>query len=304
MLRTLLALFLLVFVALVTEIQTSVNVPCDKSGTATEQHQEQKQNCTRFTGPFAYVIRASGGWSHDFAHRNEKVIVALSTLVIAVFTFTLWYSTYGLWQLARKQSEDMTASLEIAKKNAIAAEKSAHISEITLLITRRADVSVTGVEALPWAPGGKFAGWAAMVTIKNTGPTKAEKCEMVVRHDVINGPIPADFDFSIPEIPHRVFISLGPDQPPVSSEPRTFSNEDLLAVRREEKNILLWGEITYNDAFAALLDTPRHVVPFKYKVVVYRDPLSREAVPINFFVYQPPDDKRTQSERKQDRQGS
>ena len=47
--------------------------------------------------------RGSGG----FIHRNRDDINAVSTLAIAIFTFTLWWVNRGMMRVARDQHAEM-----------------------------------------------------------------------------------------------------------------------------------------------------------------------------------------------------
>lgn len=60
----------------------------------------------------------------DFADKDNGAIVALATVVVAFFTFTLWRSTHGLRQVAEMQSRDLVRSTNAAERNADIAERS------------------------------------------------------------------------------------------------------------------------------------------------------------------------------------
>ncbi len=61
----------------------------------------------------------------DWIDTNSDLITAAATVVIAIFTFSLWWSTYKMMKVVREQSRDMKASIAVAQKAADAAEKSA-----------------------------------------------------------------------------------------------------------------------------------------------------------------------------------
>ena len=60
-----------------------------------------------------------------FVDQHEKFLLAIATVAIAIFTYTLWRATRGLQVLAAKQSEDTQTALRIAEQSADAAKASA-----------------------------------------------------------------------------------------------------------------------------------------------------------------------------------
>ena len=61
----------------------------------------------------------------DAIERHRDLWLVLETLVIALFTGTLWWSTRRLWQTSREHAAHMEASLHIARESAKAAQASA-----------------------------------------------------------------------------------------------------------------------------------------------------------------------------------
>ena len=57
----------------------------------------------------------------DFADKNNGAITALATVMVGLFTFTLWHTTRGLRRLGEGQAEDMRDLLKAARDNADAA---------------------------------------------------------------------------------------------------------------------------------------------------------------------------------------
>jgi hypothetical protein len=77
-------------------------------------------SCPDIRGPIAtYIVQAVG-----YAVEHDGFIVAVATVLVAAFTFTLWRSTDRLWQAAQRQGEDMKLSLQISKEAADAAKAS------------------------------------------------------------------------------------------------------------------------------------------------------------------------------------
>ncbi|MGA7577689.1 MAG: hypothetical protein ACLQUW_00700 [Desulfobaccales bacterium] len=67
----------------------------------------------------------------------SAIIVAIATVAIAFFTYTLWRATSGLFKVAEEQSRDMKASIAVAEKAAEASMKSAEVAEKTLVNIQR-----------------------------------------------------------------------------------------------------------------------------------------------------------------------
>jgi hypothetical protein len=66
-----------------------------------------------------------GGWGDCIVagvEANDKFVVAVSTMFIAIFTFTLWWSTKRLGYFAARQAEETEESLHIARKAVEAAQ--------------------------------------------------------------------------------------------------------------------------------------------------------------------------------------
>jgi hypothetical protein len=62
------------------------------------------------------------------ADGNDGAITALATIVVAVFTFTLWRSTTGMLRITEEQRADLERSIAAAEKSARAAGVSAEIA--------------------------------------------------------------------------------------------------------------------------------------------------------------------------------
>jgi hypothetical protein len=73
------------------------------------QYQAGEQTLKKHLADFSVLIRQRGSCIGFFIHRNEGAITALATLLIALFTLTLWRSTDKLWEAGERQlrlSED------------------------------------------------------------------------------------------------------------------------------------------------------------------------------------------------------
>jgi hypothetical protein len=125
---------------------------------------------------------------------NDKIIVAFGTGAIAVFTFTLWWSTHRLWQASKKQSADMYASIVEQRRNADAAQKSAEaaalgakaaqasvaVAQDTEVRELRAYVCNYLVKVDPFLDGENLDRVAFTVRWKNFGKTPGLWCHVFI----------------------------------------------------------------------------------------------------------------------------
>ena len=57
-------------------------------------------------------------WIGDIIHARHDDIIALATVVVAIFTFTLWRATDRLWRSAENQLREFQVSVNIANEHA------------------------------------------------------------------------------------------------------------------------------------------------------------------------------------------
>jgi hypothetical protein len=112
-----------------------------------------------------------------FTDEHHDSIIALGTIIIAMFTFTLWRSTRKLWEAAEQQRRDMLRSIMAAETSANAAKRSADlipnierpyvlISSITVEFTFNAAIG----RSIP----------NITITFHNYGRTPANSDEMII----------------------------------------------------------------------------------------------------------------------------
>jgi hypothetical protein len=71
----------------------------------------------------------------------KDLVLTISTVAIAVFTYTLWKATIGLYKMALKQSKDTEASLNVSKDAVNAAVQANNLNREIFLASER-----------PWIP--------------------------------------------------------------------------------------------------------------------------------------------------------
>ena len=99
--------------------------------TEAQQHHTPEELQKNFAN-LLVLLKVAPGCGFDFIDRYHDAIVALGTLIIAFFTFTLWRATDRLWtagerqlkllfETSASQSRDMQASIVAAQQSAAAA---------------------------------------------------------------------------------------------------------------------------------------------------------------------------------------
>ena len=109
-------------------------------------------------------------WSQKF----EEDPIELFTLALAVSTIFLWADTNGLRKLALKQSEDMQASLQIARDAANAAVQANDISRDIFVATERPWVTAAIRAGSPLTYDVDGLNVALQLTLKNVGHSPAK----------------------------------------------------------------------------------------------------------------------------------
>jgi hypothetical protein len=145
----------LFFVAmlLVFDVAYSLLSTCQKVYPAAPQHGGPENHCTAFGGVIPWVGGIILHPLHHFLEAYEHALIAGFTIVLAFATGMLWWSTSKLWQAGKEQleftrnaaavqSEDMKASIAVAKESADAARDSVKLAEDTAQRQLRAYVGI------------------------------------------------------------------------------------------------------------------------------------------------------------------
>lgn len=189
----------------------------------------------------------------------------LTDYLISIFTGLLFLSTTGLWLTARKQSKDMKASIEEARKSAKAMEvvakntgKSVKAVEDNMALFERATtnqmrayLSVTvGTAVYQDRPNGiRFEGKPVLL---NTGQTPAHKVGFKAKAALLPVPLPKDFDFTIDKDFSGAAV-LGPQQNFILSATVDDFVEDSEVEKiksgNKDKTLYVWGIVKYEDIF-------------------------------------------------------
>jgi hypothetical protein len=177
-------------------------------------------------GARAGLLYACGG---DFADKNNGAIVAFATVIVGLFTFTLWRSTDRLWQASLEHAGHAERAIKVAEETAerqlraYVFVREAHIIKIDNVL-------------------------AARIVIKNFGQTPA----IDVQHEAL---------FRLDEIPPKTPLAPPNQDGPRSPLPPTgelfklirsnglLSPEQEAAITARQIAFYVYGQIMYRDTF-------------------------------------------------------
>jgi hypothetical protein len=211
----------------------------------------------------------------EFTDKNQGSIVALGTVALAVFTFTLWRATTGMLATAHEQSEAMERSiyqstLAARAMQSVAESMATNVSALKETVATnkeiaarqksfgeaqmRAYISVRVGEFYP-QDRARDAPLQVHPIIVNDGHTPAH--DLTFRGRVVVRPFPpgAEFDFSLPPLAEeRSVITVGPHQ--TTSMPfhaqQWYSDEEVAEFKiATQKRVYCYGTVNYKDAFGA-----------------------------------------------------
>ena len=199
------------------------------------------------------VVRCTG----IALEEHNAAITAIASLVIAVFTATLWHATKSMLKASADQSVAMERSIRQSARAATAMEEVAkYFSEnVTILRERtakqmRSYLSVIVFEG-SYQERQRNIRFEARPLILNTGQTPAHKVGFRAKAAILPTQLPNDFAFPLPDEivgaatlgPHQNFI--------MNAAVAEFCDDaDVGAIKVGSERILyIWGIVTYKDIF-------------------------------------------------------
>lgn len=216
-----------------------------------------------------------------FIERNHDTLNAISTLAVAIFTFTLWASTQKLWlagenqrkfseRIAAEQARDMRLSLDIAKQSieALQASERPHLiigpSLIFLNSIARDGTAAPNALAIEWLNLGK-------------GPAFLKEIYMSVFAAIELPDIPPPLD-----ILTRSFVIIGPGRTEKFLEKLKITEEVWATGTATEgsHSLFVIGKIVYTDSFGL-----KHSANFAYKFQGHNEKGELCLVPCGPFEY-------------------
>jgi hypothetical protein len=194
-------------------------------------HQQAKEYCSALNGPILTTLRWIGGITHKY----EGLITAAFTIVLAVFTARLWFST-------EKMSDSTKRLVEGAEDTAQRQLRAYIVAGPTGIVFNDLLKDIIVVE----------------ITIKNTGQTPAREVLVVSRTCVLPYPLEGSFDFTLISGPDPSKSVLGKDQDILheSTADAVLTGDEMMRVTNPEGGfrVYTYGRVDYRDVF----DHPQH----------------------------------------------
>ena len=109
-------------------------------------------DCSSFHSATIFLIGTGLRWIGHTLESYHEAVVAIATVIIAYFTYTLWKATDGLKKLGLQQARDMRRSLLIAAKSAKAAAIQADTAKRALTELERPYIFIWDLKGAEVAP--------------------------------------------------------------------------------------------------------------------------------------------------------
>lgn len=203
-----------------------------------------RENCATYNMALFFWLQIG-----KFFDDHGGAVSAISTIVIAVFTWRLWYSTDKLWREAQENRSLTALSVNAAGVSANAASRLAKATERQL----RAYIGVhTGVVILQDEM--KAQPFVVLPDCINDGQTPAYEMSYNARVDILPYPLPDDFGF--PMKPEQAAVTstavVGPHKPyQLGAKLDRFCDADELnrIGYGKSERLYIYGTVRYKDAF-------------------------------------------------------
>jgi outer membrane biosynthesis protein TonB len=218
------------------------------------------------------------------------ILIALFTLVVALFAWRLSGAVARLAStsqshadITRRSVEASERAAEAARRSADAAEKSSTVMQDQSARQLRPYVTVKEFLQGPVKDDKQFLhGWVFQVVWQNTGatPTRGFRYWAALRQ--FDHEIPADFDFAAPMLADFAGGELG-SHSTVTSGTLFVSQQDVLQIQSGTRKAVLYGKAEYHDV--AGQDVKRET-RFCVEVVLVSDPGGAQATPFSFSYFQ------------------
>lgn len=213
-------------------------------------------------------LSALGRFIIDERKGIGDAVIALGTLMLAIFTASLWWATQRmqrtterLWEAAKEQGQDTKRSIEIAERALVAGE--------------RAFIFAQGIFGQYEDHGGGMYHWRFRPTWENSGDTPTRGLRIYVTSALFDAP-PAP-GFLIERATDAAGTGLLPPKsrtlggvtptPPMPA----YTPQDLVDVQEGRKFLLMWGWARYFDVFP---NTPERVTRFCWAVIPAGNPFN------------------------------
>jgi hypothetical protein len=208
------------------------------------------QTCLGYDVVFFLLVRAG-----EFVETHQGAITAVATVILAVFTWRLWWSTNKLWE----ESKNAT---KVAERAMVAGERAFVFAQNVSPFWERHDEL------------GQYH-WRFRPILENSGDTPTKGMTMYTRCGLFDAPLPIGFDFDATQtkcgvalIPPRTTTmgGLAPEPPQPAISP-----QEIVDVQAGKKFLYVWGWARYWDVFP---NTERHITRFCWAITPIGDPFA------------------------------
>ena len=176
----------------------------------------------------AQSIGDFGSWLRDAVERNDKVIVAVSTVFIALFTVILGTATGFLWKATR----ELVHGAEKTAERQLRAYVLVELEEVAFIHNQRHRNSA-----------------AVSIQIKNFGKTPAyDLTHTAIADFVALPPMVYPFDFGR-KWSSPIVLGPGATMKIIASLDREMSSDEMKMWADKSKTIFAFGQISYRDTF-------------------------------------------------------
>jgi hypothetical protein len=197
----------------------------------TYQYETYKKECAPHNTILVALIE-----TREFIEKNEKIFTVLTTVFIAAFTGTLWWSTRRLWRATKNLADDAKITAE----------------------SQSTDTRVLQRAYLAIAPGGVIPlssttppYTVAHISVQNVGNLPARNVSWFIDCKLsLDGKLN---DFPIDESLFYGKNIIPPGTEMKRSQTCNFDFEEVRDFQKSDLSFYVWGEVRYLDGF----DTPR-----------------------------------------------
>jgi hypothetical protein len=228
-----------------------------------ERNANTHQNTCSSHDP-AFVVVLEG---FKILQQGSEAIIALGTLALAIFTFTLWRATDRLLTSAKEDGARMERSITEAAKAASAMEGVATAMENNAKNTEtvvsqqrrfgemqmRAYLSVL-IGSATYQERERNWKFEARPLLKNTGNTTARKIKWRIGAAILPIPLPDDFKFPLPPaLKGSSIMGAFQDGNMMGTVPDFVDDAAIAEIKRGTgRSLFVWGYVRYEDVFGKL----------------------------------------------------
>jgi hypothetical protein len=203
--------------------------------------------------PVSLCLPCSGA----FIEAHNGAISALASIVIALFTVTLWRATQGMLDATSGQSDAMDKSIKEAARAATAMDRVAfHFSENVYIAKERSAQQMRAylsvlVNAGTYQEREKNLRFEGRPAILNAGQTPAKNVGYRAAAGILPVPLPTDFTFPLKDQVVGA-ATLGPHQHFImnATVEDFYDDADVFDIKTgKDRALYVWGIVTYQDIF-------------------------------------------------------